>query len=171
MNSLQECSLFLSTIKSTSCSKTSNIIADLWSAGRKTDILGWSSNLDKDDEEYLDPVLVSNFIRNLMREEGFCKISIKLETEEMIESNLEHVFTLVKIDNEVYRLESYLDCYYPRMIEFSNFYEEITELLLSKNLNNKNFTDKWNKLFGVKEYVPDESVYNVLFIDILYLIN
>jgi len=170
MNSL-DCSSFLRTIDSTSCSNTSNLISELWSVGRKSDMIGFSSKLDKDDEEYLDSGIVCNFIKDHIEKGGFCGITIKLESEEMITSNLEHVFTFVVIDNKVNRIESYLDCYYPRMIETSNFYKEMLELLSSFYVNNKNFTDKWNKLFNVNESVPDEIIYNCLFVDILYLID
>lgn len=171
MISLQECSLFLRTINSTSCSKTSNIITDLWSKGKKSDIIQWSSNLDENDEEYLDPNIICEFIEDCIEKKGFCMISINLETEEMILSNLEHVFTIVKLENKAYKIESYLDRYNPRIVEFSNFYDEMMKLLLSFKSNNKIFTDEWNKLFSVNEFVPDSCIYNVLHVEILYLVE
>lgn len=61
--------------------------------------------------------------------------------------NLSHVFTLVKLTTGIYRVESYINQYSPRIVSFDNYKEKLYELLSASQGREL----LWNQLFSCKD--------------------
>ena len=74
----------------------------------------------------------------------------------------DHAFIIFKDENKYFRVESYVNKYYVRIVEFDDCETKLRELLLTEDT-----TDKWNLLFDVNEYnlgsIQEVSIKNMLY--------
>jgi hypothetical protein len=111
----------------------------------------------KNTEYYYQYVL--NEIEKEIEKNSIVAVGITNEDINYGIGTFSHIFTMVKEKEKIFRLESYINIYNKRMIEFNNWREELSNLMQSKNR-----IDVWNSIFSAKEtkdtgYILDFCLY------------
>lgn len=162
MFSLEKIREYLSTLKDTSCGETCRMIRKMVIGESK--VIQVRNDIYRSDEpNFLE---VNERIRKIIEEYGYCEVWLSTENKDgMAHYAVNHAFVLMKIEGKIYRIESYYNCYLPRMVEFDDFKERFLEL--KRSLGDGKFIEEYNKLFGCDEERIDE--YNILATEIFYL--
>lgn len=97
---------------------------------------------DKDYVTYSLDIIVEELQRN-----GAVGIRLENGSGSMNDQTFDHSFVLVVIDNNIYRIESYVGYYCTRIVLYNNYYKELFSLITSKP--GKERIKLWNNIFNV----------------------
>ena len=95
-------------------------------------------------------------MKHCINEQHICSLVISTDIDN------DHAFIIFKDENKYFRVESYVNKYYARIVEFDDYETQLKELLLHEEC-----TNKWNTLFDVNEYnlgsIQEVSIKNMLY--------
>ena len=100
----------------------------------------WNGMEEDFSEEEYDIDLIIEIISDNLANVGMCGIVLFV-------GQSDHIFFLMRIDGQVYRVESYMFEYQARIVEFSDWEVSIRGLLIDRDESEC----LWNKTFGVSE--------------------
>lgn len=108
------------------------------------------------DLSYIDYVISQ--VNTQLYTYGICSVHISNDwniNEETMDSTFDHVFILYRHQNNVYRIESYVNAYCSRMLVDNNYESEIQSLLTTPPGVTR--INLWNTLFSAHETVDTEQ--------------